>query len=71
LMECIDEGYEAYVIFVVQMNDVKFFTPNNETHPEFGRTLNEAKEKGVKILAYECEVGGEFITISREIPVIL
>lgn len=71
LIECVDEGFEAYVIFVVQMRDVKYFSPNNDTHHEFGKTLIKAKEKGVKILAYECEVGGEFITLSREVPVIL
>jgi len=71
LCSCIDEGFETYIIFVVQMGGAKYFTPNNEMHPEFGEALIQAKQKGVKILAYECEVGGEFITLSREVPVIL
>ena len=56
LMEAVKEGYEAYVFFVIQMKGVKYFTPNVKTHPEFAEALREASERGVKILAYDCEI---------------
>ena len=41
-LECaVKEGYEAYVFFVIQMNDVRYFTPNTETHPEFAEALRD------------------------------
>ena len=39
LVRAREEGYETYVFFVIQMKDVKYFTPNRETHPEFAEAL--------------------------------
>jgi sugar fermentation stimulation protein A len=50
------EGFGAYVLFVVQMNGVKYFTPNSKTHPEFAAALKKAKEAGVNILAIDTRV---------------
>ena len=51
LAEAVREGYKAYVIFVVQMENVKYFTPNRKTQPEFADALLEARGAGVQILA--------------------
>lgn len=56
LMECINEGYDAYVVFIVQMKDVRYFEPNWNTHREFGEALREAAANGVRVLAVDCEV---------------
>ncbi len=69
LIECAQNGYEAYILFVIQMNEVSVFKPNDKTHREFGDTLREAKEKGVNILAYDCIVTPETIVINKEIKV--
>lgn len=69
LILSMDNGYEAYVIFIIQMKDVRYFTPNNHMHPQFGEVLKKAWEKGVKILAYDCNVGKDFIEISEEVSV--
>lgn len=70
LCEALEDGYEAYVFFVIQMKGVRYFTPNMETHAEFGAALREAQEKGVHILAYDCKVGKDSIEISKEVPVL-
>ena len=49
-------GYDAYIIFVIQMDEVKYFLPNRETHPEFAEALEKAARSGVEILAYDCSV---------------
>ena len=54
LCEAVEDGYEAYVFFVIQMKGVKYFTPNMKTHAAFGEALRAAQEKGVHILAYDC-----------------
>lgn len=56
-------GYEAYILFVIQMKGVKEFRPNRETHPEFAEALIRAEQSGVKLLAYDCitDIGEEWI----------
>ncbi|MDE6595284.1 MAG: DNA/RNA nuclease SfsA [Oscillospiraceae bacterium] len=56
LISCVKDGYEAYLLFVIQMDKVKYFTPNYGTHPEFGGALKKASREGVKLLAYDCTV---------------
>lgn len=63
LIDCVREGYDAYVIFVIQMKDVVHFEPNVETHKEFGDTLKYAKENGVNIVAVDCLVDEDSINI--------
>ncbi len=71
LMKAVDEGYEAYLFFVVQMKGVHYFAPNRKTHSAFGDVLEKAYKKGVRILAYECHVEKDSIEIEREVPVVL
>lgn len=71
LQACLDEGYEAYVIFVIQMKGVDCFMPNEETHKEFADTLRMVEKSGVKVLAYDCDVTKDSIKISKPVPVIL
>ncbi len=54
LIRCIEEGFEGYMVFVVQMEGVRFFEPNWETHRLFGETLIKAHKAGVKLVAMDC-----------------
>ena len=69
LCEAVQEGYEAYIIFVIQMKGAIWFEPNYKTHPEFGSALKMAQERGVNILAYDCNVGIDFIDIDKKIDI--
>ena len=50
------EGYGAYILFVIQMADVKYIRPHDERDPEFGRALREAAANGVRVIAMDCAV---------------
>lgn len=50
------KGFGAYVLFVIQMADVKYLQPNDATDPAFGKALREANKAGVQILAMDCAV---------------
>ncbi len=50
------EGFGAYVLFVVQMADVKYLRPHDERDPDFGRALRQAAASGVTVLAMDCAV---------------
>lgn len=69
LQKAVAEGYKAFVVFVVQMDNVLFFEPNKVTHPEFAETLKEVSEDGVNILSFQCKVTPESIKIKNQIPV--
>ena len=69
LSHCLDEGYESYIMILVQMSDVKYFTPNYDTHPEFGEALEKASRKGVKILCYDCNVTHDSMTVGKPVKV--
>lgn len=67
LMQCLQEGYEAYILFVIQMKEITKFRPNDKTHPAFGEALREAQRAGVKIMAVDCLVTAE--SIEADAPV--
>lgn len=63
------KGISATLFFVIQMRGVRFFSPNDQTHPEFGRALREAAADGVHISAYDCEVTPDSITMRSAVSV--
>ena len=56
LIRCVQEGFEAYAVFIIQMKGVKYFEPNRATHPEFAEALCQAAQAGVKLIALDCDV---------------
>lgn len=71
LETAVKEGYEAYVFFVIQMEGVRYFTPNRRTHAAFADALVKAAEAGVRVLAYDCHVEADSIEIREKVPVVL
>ena len=69
LISCIENGFEAYILFVIQMKEIQLFKPNDTTHKAFGDALRQAEKKGVKILAFDCNVTHDSIKIDKEIRV--
>lgn len=69
LVEARRKGYRAMVIFVIQMEGVKYFTPNRDTHAAFGDALEAAQQAGVEVYAFDCKVTPETLEINRPVPV--
>lgn len=66
-----EEGFGAYLIFVIQMKNVKYFTPNIKTHREFAEALCQAEKAGVSIVAADCFVTPDTMEIRDRVKVIL
>ena len=62
-------GYEAYILFVIQMKGVAYFQPNEKMQPDFAEALRKAKQEGVNILAYDCNVGEDFMELQDPVEV--
>lgn len=69
LKKAVSDGFEAYVLFVIQMEGVTLFTPNMTTHPAFGMALRDAADHGVKVLAFTCSVSKNSLSISGPVAV--
>lgn len=68
LIHCISEGYDAAILFVVQMENALLFSPNEATHPQFAEALRDAEKAGVKILVHLCKVTPDSLDISEALP---
>ena len=69
LIEAHKAGYGTYILFVIQMKEVRLFRPNDKTHRAFGDALRRAQKEGVEILAYDCIVLPDSITIDKSIKI--
>ena len=69
LIRCHAEGFETWVLFVVQMERVLYFTPNRKTHPQFADALCEAQNAGVQLLVYTCKVTPDEMKIDKPIEI--
>lgn len=71
LCHAVKEGYEAYIIFVIQMKHIRYFTPNMDTQPAFGEALKKARASGVRVLVYDSIVMPDRIELDEPVPVVL
>lgn len=71
LVEAKKQGYGAGAMFLIQLEDVNKFSPNDTGDKAFGEALRFAKENGVDIFAYNCIVTEESIEINRPVEIIL
>ena len=71
LIHCHEEGFETCVLFVVQMDRARYFTPNRKTHPQFADALCDAQNAGVQLLAYTCKVTPNEMILDKELKISL
>jgi len=69
LVKARKEGYFACALFIVQMEGMQVFLPNDDTHKEFGDALREAAAQGVEVLAYQCHVTEDTLHVAELLPV--
>ncbi len=69
LTQAVKEGYGAYVLFVIQMADVRSLSPNDATDPAFGKALREAQAAGVTVIAMDCAVTESTMVIRQIVPI--
>ena len=69
LIDCVQEGYEAWAVFIIQMQGVHWFEPNRATHPAFARALREAQNAGVRLLALDCLVTPSSLSVRSPVEI--
>ena len=71
LSKAAKEGFGAYVLFVIQMENVAYLHPNDITDPAFSNALRQAAADGVTILAMDCRVTPDSMELNKPVEVIL
>ena len=71
LIDCIAEGYDSYIFFIIQMEKCKYFVPNRAGHPEFADVLLKGVKSGIKVKALKCNVTPESLVANSFIDVCL
>ena len=69
LIHAVCRGYEAMVLFVIQMEGPKYLVPNDITHAAFGDTLRQARQSGVDVKAISCLITPDTIIPNKEVEV--
>jgi len=69
LTQAVRDGYGGYVLFVIQMSDVKYLHPNDATDPAFGAALREAAAAGVRVMAMDCQVTENTMAVGKPVEV--
>ena len=69
LTELAKQGYGAYILFVIQMADVSYLRPNDATDPAFSAALRAAEQAGVHLLAMDCAVTPNTMTLRDPVKI--
>lgn len=69
LARCVQEGYEAWAVFVIQTEDVRWMEPNRRTHPAFADAMRQAAQAGVHLLALDCHTEPDWLEIRRPVEI--
>lgn len=67
LIEAKHKGFNAGVLFLLQMNGPNLFRPYEKMDPAFAKALRDAETEGVDIFIYDCTLGEDFITLNKSI----
>ena len=71
LQEALGQGHQALALFIIQMRPVAAFSPHDKMHPAFGQALRRAARAGVEVLAYDCLVREDGMSLGDEVRVVL
>ena len=70
LMDAHKKGYECYVLFLVQIENCKYFRIAKDIDKEYYKNYKLAKKSGVKFIAYNCKVGSKEIKIDKKVEIL-
>jgi len=71
LMLANKQGYESYLMFLIQIENCKSFSIASDIDPEYSKVFKNALNKNIKILCYDCKFSNKGIKINKKIKLIL
>ena len=70
LIDAIKKGYKAYLMFLVQIQNMENFKIADDIDKEYYKNYNIARKAGVNFLAYRCKIDKKEILIDKKLKII-
>jgi sugar fermentation stimulation protein A len=70
LIDAIKKSYKTYLIFLVQIQNMKYFKIAKDIDEEYYKNYLIAKKAGVNFLAYRCDISSKRIFIDKKLKII-
>ena len=70
LIDAINQGYKSYLLFLVQIQNMKYFKIAKDIDKEYYKNYLVAKKAGVKFLAYRCSISSKKIFIDKKLKIL-
>ena len=70
LIDAIKKGYKTYLLFLVQIQNMKYFKIANDIDEQYYKNYLLAKKAGVNFLAYRCNISSKRIFIEKKLKII-
>ncbi|MDD3230317.1 MULTISPECIES: DNA/RNA nuclease SfsA [Caproicibacterium] len=71
LCRATEDSYLAFLVFVIQMKNVRYLSQKRRTHPAFGTAMEDARKYGVTLLAFDCCASPDEIWLDQPINIVL
>ena len=71
LMLANKQGYESYLMFLIQIENCRSFGIASDIDPEYSRVFQDALKKNIKVLCYDCKFSNKGIKINNKIKILL
>ena len=65
------QGYESYLMFLIQIEKCRSFGIASDIDPEYFKVFKDALQKNIKVLCYDCKFSNKGIEINNKIKIIL
>jgi len=70
LIDAIKKGYKSYILFLVQIQNMKYFKIAKDLDEEYYKNYLMARKAGVNFLAYSCDISSKKIFIDKKLKII-
>jgi sugar fermentation stimulation protein A len=70
LIDAIKKGYKTYLLFLVQIQNMKYFKIAKDIDEQYYKNFLLAKKAGVNFLAYRCNISSKNIIIDQKLKIL-
>ena len=70
LAAMVESGARSVLLFVIQIPSADRFAVARDLDPDYAAAFDRAREKGVEMLAWRCNVSAEGIEIAAPVPIV-
>ena len=70
LIDAIKKGYKTYLLFLVQIQNMKYFKIAKDIDEQYYKNYLLAKKAGVNFLAYRCNISSKNIIIDQKLKIL-